>query len=187
MIKFKEIINETNGKRIKHYFNLTQLVEITGLSIRSLKYRMLTVKEKYKDVPNLLHKEGREWRLHYTIVSEFLPKYKTNKATIYNHNWESITTWNTKNSYDIKYHKAIIDEVVSELPNNKIAYTIEKDKRGINHVHLISDVPVEILNTTIKTTLSKYLTLKRECWIQTNTINNKFSVIEYIKKASITN
>ena len=44
--RFNELINETNSYRIKKYYNLSQLEELTGMSIRSLKYRMLDVKQK---------------------------------------------------------------------------------------------------------------------------------------------
>lgn len=184
MIKFKELINKTNESRIKNYYNLSQLKDITGLKMRALKYRMLVVKEKYKDVPSLLEKVGREWRLHYTLVVEFLPKYNTVSKTIYNHNWQTFTTWNPKNNYTVEYHKQLLNEIKDKLPNNTIVYTIEKDKRGFNHVHIVTDATKETMSKIVEGTLSQYLDLAFDCRTQTNKINNKFSVIEYIKKAS---
>ena len=184
MKEFKKLINITNENRLQTFYNLSQLKDITGLKTRALKYRMLIVKEKYKDVPNLLKKVGREWRLHYTLVNEFLPKYNTGTKTIYNHNWQTFTTWNPKNNYTIEYHKQLLNEIKDKLPNNTIVYTIEKDLRGVNHVHVVSDATKETMNQIVEGTLGQYLDLAFDCRIQTNTLNNKFSVIEYIKKAS---
>lgn len=184
MKKFKELINETNENRIKQYFNLTQLSEITGLGTRALKYRMLQVKEKYKDVPALLKKEGRNWNIHYTIINEFLPKYKTSNTTIYNFDWKSMCTWNTKFNYDFEYHKQIITEIKQELPNTKIIYAIEQDGRGINHVHLIADVLTDIVFSVTQKVLGQYMDIPTDCRIQTSTVLNRYSIIEYVKKAT---
>lgn len=183
MKEFNERINETNKGRIKHYYNLSQLEEITGLKPRALKYRMLDVKEKYNDVPNLVKKVGREWRLHYTIVNEFMPKYNCSTKTIYNHNWQSFTTWNPQSNYSIDYHKQLILEIKEQLPNNSIAYTIEQDQRGNNHVHMITDAPESIVRDLVETTISQYLDIRFDCVTQTSKLNNKYSAIEYIKKA----
>ena len=43
----KKNINDINNGRAKIYYQLNQLEEITGLSTRTLKYRMKLVKEKY--------------------------------------------------------------------------------------------------------------------------------------------
>ena len=55
--KFNELINNANSKRYKTYYKLNQLPEITGLSIRMLKYKMVKIKEKYNGVTSLLYKE----------------------------------------------------------------------------------------------------------------------------------
>jgi hypothetical protein len=47
MKEFNVLINETNDTRMKRYYNLSELVKITGMSTRALKYRMLDVKKKY--------------------------------------------------------------------------------------------------------------------------------------------
>jgi hypothetical protein len=179
-----KLINEANENRIKLFYNLSELTTITGLKIRALKYRMLEVKEKYADIPNLLKKEGRTWKIHYTLIIEFLPKYNNTNKTIYTENWVSTSSWNTKNNYSVDYHIQIIDEVKAKLPNQKIAYTIELDKRNVHHVHLVSTVKTDILETVVQAVLKQYLDLKTECRVQTNKINNKYSMIEYLRKAS---
>jgi hypothetical protein len=179
------IINEINKTRIKIYYNLNELTTITGLKTRALKYRMLDVKEKYSDVPNLLRKEGRTWKIHYTLVIEFMPKYTTTTRTIYNQKWISTSTWNPKNNYTIDYHKQLVDEVKAQLPEHKIAYTIEIDKRNVHHVHLMSTADTINLANAVEKVLSQYLDLMKECMVQTNKIHNKYSLFEYLRKASL--
>ena len=112
----KEIINQINSGRAKIYYQLNQLEGLTGMSTRSLKYRMKEVKVKYSGVSHLLHRNGRAWEIHYTLIDEFLPKYNKKQTTIDNHKWETLLTWNTKDSYDIKYHIQLIHEVKQKLP-----------------------------------------------------------------------
>ena len=110
------------------------------MSIRSLKYRMKVVKEKYSNMPSLLNKVGNKWQIHNTIIStEFMPKYKKKQTNIMNHQWETLITWNMANSYDIKYHQQLITEVKDELPSVNIGYVIELDGRGVNHIHALTD------------------------------------------------
>ncbi len=179
-----KIINEINKTRIKIYYNLNELTEITGLKTRALKYRMLEVKEKYVEVPHLLRKEGKCWKIHYTIVNEFFPKYTPNTKTIYNENWTSTSTWNPKYNYSNDYHVQLVNEVKTLLPEHKIAFTIEKDKRGIHHVHLMSTAKTKDLTNAVEIVLGQYIDLKKECVIQTTNIHNKYSLFEYLKKAS---
>ena len=72
------VINEINKSRIQVYYNLNELIPITGLKARALKYRMLDVKQRYAETPHLLNKEGRSWKIHYTLIIEFMPKYSPN-------------------------------------------------------------------------------------------------------------
>lgn len=179
------VINEINKTRIKLYYNLNELIPITGLKTRALKYRMLEVKEKYTDIPNLLRKVGRSWKIHYTLIIEFMPKYSPNTKTIFNENWTSTSTWNLKNNYTVDYHKQIVNEIKALLPGHKIAYTIEADNRGVHHTHIMSTANTNDLALTVESVLSQYLDLKYECHIQTNKINNKYSLLEYLRKASL--
>ena len=179
------VINEINKNRIKLYYNLSELIPITGLKTRALKYRMLNVKQRYSDIPNLLRKDGRSWKIHYTLIVEFMPKYSPNTKTIYNENWTSTSTWNTKNNYTVDYHIQLVNEVKALLPEYKIAYTIESDGRGVHHTHLMSTANTNDLAHAVELVLSQYLDLKSECRIQTSYINNKYSLLEYIRKASL--
>lgn len=185
MKKFYDLIDETNENRIKVYYCLSELEKITGMSPRALKYRMLEVKRKYCDVPSLLSKKDRKWQIHYTIVDEFKPKYNTKNRTIETFNLKSIATWNPKYNYDVKYHIELIKEIKQQLPKNILIYTVEVDSRGINHTHLVTDAETNELNKAVMTTLKKYILDKNEIQVKVDIIINKFSTIEYIKKAPV--
>lgn len=178
----KKIINGLNENRIKVFYQLNQLMPITGMSIRSLKYRMKKVKEKYSDMPNLLKRNGRTWQIHYTIIDEFMPVYKKAITTINNHKWETLVTWNTKDSYDIKYHIQLVNELKREIPYANIAYVIEQDGRGNNHIHAITDgYLIPVTNATNKV-LSKYLLNEYNCKYQIENINKRYSITSYLQK-----
>lgn len=183
MKEFNTLINKTNDNRIKVYYNLSELERLTGLSIRALKYRMLDVKKKYNGVPSLLSKKNREWQIHYTIVDEFNPKYKTKNRNVETYDLQSMATWNPKFNYDVKYHLELIKEIKSQLPKNIISYAVELDKREINHTHIVSDADVYSLNAAINNTIRKYLLNDNEIQILVEPIRNKHETVEYIKKA----
>jgi hypothetical protein len=182
MKDYDKLLSEANSNRIKTYYNLTELAEITGMCLRALKYRMINVKKKYNDVTMLLNKKNREWQIHYTIIKEFEPRYKVKNSTIYNFNWVSMATWNPKFNYDIKYHVHIVDEVKKQLPNNTIFYAVEVDGRGLNHTHLISDAQTPLLNEVVTSTIRKYIDDEKECQILVELIHNKYSSVEYLRK-----
>jgi len=185
MKRFNELINQTNEKRIKVYYNLAELERVTGMSTRALKYRMLEVKRKYQDIPTLLSKRNREWEIHYTIIDEFKPKYNTKGRSIETFDLKTIVTWNPKFNYDVKFHLQLIKEVKEQLPNNLIEYTVELDYRGYNHAHLISDADQHHVCKAVNKILNKYLLSKDVIQVDIDYIRNKFSTVEYIKKAPI--
>ncbi|WP_396162916.1 hypothetical protein [Flavobacterium sp.] len=177
----KQIINNINEGRVKIYYQLNQLNAITGLSMRALKYRMITVKEKYNGINSLLYKEGKKWQIHYTIIDEFMPVYKPRMTTVDNHPWSTIVTWNTRDSYDIKYHEHLVQEVKSQLPELNVAYVIEQDGRGINHIHCLTDgEPSETL-VPVENVLTKYID-RTDYRLQVNKINSLSSAVGYLKK-----
>lgn len=181
--KYNELLEKINSGRIKIYYKLNELETITGLCSRSLKYRMKIVKEKYNNVPSLLAKKGREWQIHYTIVDDFMPKYNKSKTTIFNHKWQTFITWNMKKNYEIKYHIELIEQVKEKLPSANIAYVIEQDKRGYNHIHAITDEFKDEVQIAVGNILNTYLE-KSDFRTQIETINNNSSTINYLKKSS---
>lgn len=180
--EYKEIINDVNCSRAKIYYQLNQLEYITGMSERSLKYRMKIIKEKYTNIPTLLHRNGRAWQIHYTIINEFMPKYKKNQTTVINHKWETLLTWNTKDNYDVKYHTHLISEIKENLPSVNIGYVIETDRRGVNHLHAVTDGHKESVEKTVNLILTKYID-RSQYRCQIEKINNNGSIISYLKKS----
>lgn len=186
MKDYNQLLNETNDTRLKVYYSLTELMELTGMCARALKYRMLTVKKKYEGVPSLLSKKDRTWKIHYTIVNEFDPKYNIKSKTIHNYNWTTMATWNPKFNYDVKYHQELINQIKEQLPNNVVSYTVETDGRGVNHAHIISDADMKQLNDAVTLTIRKYIEDPYECRVLVEPIYNKYSAVEYLKKAPLT-
>lgn len=181
-VNAKEIINNINSSRIKIYYQLNQLEEITGLSPRTLKYRMKLVSEKYANIPNLLKRNGRAWQIHYTIIDEFMPIYTKSQTTLSNHKWETLVTWNMKDDYDVKYHTQLINEVKEKLPSCNIAYVIEMDGRNFNHVHALADGYNDEVTNAVSEVLEKYIN-KSDYRFQVEKINNRSSVTNYLKKS----
>jgi hypothetical protein len=181
-VESKEIINKINSGRIKVHYKLNELEGITGLCSRSLKYKMKSIKDKYADIPSLLIKSGREWKIHYTIIDEFMPIYKKQQTNIYNHGWQTMLTWNLKNNYDYSYHIELIEQVKTIIPSTNIAYVVEHDGRGYNHVHAIVDLEKKEVEQAVDEVLNRYL-CKTDYRSQIEKINNKSSVTTYLQKS----
>jgi len=141
---------------------------------------MKKVKEKYAGVDKLLTKKGRSWKIHYTIIEEFMPKYK--KPTNYfNYGWKSFITWNLKDSYDLDYHKYLITEIRNLIPKSIFIYTIEKDSRGVHHLHALTDINVSYISKYVTATLNRYLN-RYDYKALISEVNNKYSAIRYLQK-----
>lgn len=184
--KYNELINDANKGRSNIYYQLNQLPEITGLCLRMIKYRMIKVKKKYEGVTSLLLKDGKKWKIHHSIVNEFMPINGTKDKNENSYNWQSFVSWNPQFNYDSDYHIELIKEVKSNMPENKIQYTVELDKRGFNHVHFISDAAVPDVKKTVEKVIFKYFSWF-EISYQVSEINNKFSSVSYTQKAPVRN
>lgn len=190
-MKNENIINELSKEKVKIYFKLNQLSEITGLKPRALKYRMIEVKAKYANIPALLKRNGRSWQIHYSIIDEFLPKKKRKETNIYTFDWKNIVTWNPKENYDVDYHIELIHQIKEQLPNNTILYAIETDSRDINHVHFVTDADMDELNKVVDRTLKLFLSHQigkkthKEYHLEINKIYNKYNLVSYLRKAPL--
>jgi hypothetical protein len=180
----KKLVNDSNNKRSNIYYQLNQLEKITGLSSRMLKYKMAKIKLKYEGVTSLLKKEGRKYQIHTSIINEFLPINKRKSYNENNYNWKTFASWNPFQNYDAEYHFVLIQEIKSFLPENTIKYTIELDRRGINHVHFISDASVPDLKKMVNKVIFKYFSW-HEITYQVGNINNKYSSVSYTQKAPV--
>jgi hypothetical protein len=183
---YNNLVNESNKKRSNIYYQLNQLNEITGLSARMLKYKMLKVKEKYAGVTNLLNKTGGKWQIHHSIINEFMPQNKRKTYNENNYNWTCFVTWNPFQNYDAHYHLELIKEIKSNIPDNTIKYTIELDRRGYNHVHFLSNATLIKTKEMVEKVILKYFSW-HEVIYQVKEINNKFSSVHYTDKAPVKN
>ena len=166
------------------YYKLNQLKELTGLSTRMLKYRMLKVKKKYSGRAELLNKEGKSWRIHYSLINEFMPVNKLKNNPVSLDNWKCFGTWNPFKNYDVEYHYQLIKEIKEQLPQHKVKYAIEHDNRGHNHTHFICEASTSYTKKIVENVISKYFTWY-EIVHQVGDINNKFSSMRYLTKAPI--
>ena len=181
-----KLVNDSNKNRSNIYYQLNQLTTITGLSLRMLKYKMLNVKEKYAGVTNLLKKEGKYWKIHHSIVNEFMPVNKRKSIDDTNYRWSSFVTWNPFENYDADYHVELIKEIKNRLPSNIIKYTIEVDRRCYNHVHFVSDATPSETKKIVDEVLLKYFNWS-EIMYQVIEIKNNYSSDEYLQKAPVRN
>jgi len=180
--KYIELINEASKDKVQTFYQLNELKRITGLSIRTLKYRMVDVRRRYEGINSLLFKDGRRWQIHYSLLDEFMPLYKKKNTTILNYQWETMLTWNTLQPYDVGYHSYLINEIKDKTPNLNIAYCIEQDSRGVNHLHALFDGHVDEVKYQVHSTLNKYMDCK-DYKSQLAAINNKYCSINYLQKA----
>ena len=61
-------------KKIKTYYSSSEIMEFYQISERTLRYRLVELKHKYKGQPSLLSKQNKKWRIHYSILEHFAPK-----------------------------------------------------------------------------------------------------------------
>lgn len=181
-VKFDEQIELFYSERKKKdYYSCSDVMEITGISERTLRYRLKELAELYKDVPSLINKKNRKWRIHANLVDQFLPKYEPRVYTLANYDWKSVTTWITVDNYDEAYHRQLIYEVEQAYPDNTFHCVIEKTKKGINHVHIVSDAPSDKLYSGVTATLNQYIEPSRYRY-EVEDIRNKPQIIRYLKK-----
>lgn len=183
-MKNETLIEQCNSKRSKIYYRLNQLEDITGLSPRMLKYKMKHIKTKYENIPSLLRKNGKSWKIHISIVNEFMPIRKRQSYTESNYHWKTFVSWNPKENYTPEYHTQLIQDIKSELTNYLIKYTIETDKREVNHAHFITDATETETQRAVEVVLSKYFG-EKEVVTKVSPILNKYSSVCYTNKAPI--
>jgi len=62
----------------KTHLKYADVINVTGISERTFRYRIKELKEKYKDSPDLLYKKRQSWNVHISLLPEFRNKH-TNK------------------------------------------------------------------------------------------------------------
>jgi DNA-binding Lrp family transcriptional regulator len=170
-----------NNRKLKEYYSAKKIMELTGISERTFRYRVKELSEQYKEVPSLLHKKNRKWKIHYSIVDRFQPKYQPREFTLYNLNWKSFITWNTVDRFDNEYHQHLINEVMVAFPDSNFFSAIEKTKKDVNHVHMVSDASPNEIEITINKILQQYIK-KGQYMLEVTEVIKKSQSINYLKK-----
>lgn len=136
-------------KREKEYYSLTEVEKLVDLKTRSVKYRMLKVKEKYKDNKKLLFKGKKNWHIHKSILFEFdrIQLNKAGKIAKYN----SLVTISPDGCYEVEALTAALPLIKKEMEkidvNASMYYYIEQGERGkLNHVHFVTNITPNFKN-----------------------------------------
>ncbi len=140
----------------KKYYTSTEVMQKVGICLRTFRYRISKLKVKYANVPSLLFKEDNKWYIHRQLLEEFIPKKRRTK-TIFNKDWNTLITWNTLSEYDIQYHEQLVKEIKEAFPRGNFDFVIEQTKGGINHTHLVSDLPLEELEQLVDSIINNYI------------------------------
>jgi hypothetical protein len=61
-------------KKYKTYYTTTEIMDFYQISERTIRYRLLELKEKYKRRPSLLTKQNNIWKINHSILEDFAPK-----------------------------------------------------------------------------------------------------------------
>ena len=120
-------------------------------------------------------------KIHYTLVDEFITKYKPRTFTATNYDWETFITWSLAENYDKEYHQRLINEVMMSFDKFSFHYCIEKTKKGLNHVHMVTNADKNEITTEVDKILSNYLN-KNAYRLQVEDINKKSMAVRYINK-----
>lgn len=143
----------------KKYYTSPEVMEKMGICLRTFRYRIAKLRIKYANVPSLLYKENNKWYIHRQLLKEFVPKKRRTK-TIYNKDWNTIVTWNTRDKYDIAYHQQLAKEIKEAFPKGNFDYVVEQTKGGTNHTHLVCDLSVEELEEPVDEIINNYIPKK---------------------------
>ncbi len=130
-------------KREKEYYSLIEVVQMVDLKTRAVKYRMLEVKEKYKNNSKLLFKSKKNWNIHHSILFEFDRKQLTRMEKLAKYN--SLVTVAPDGNYQVEALTEALKLIKLELnkidANCNMYYYIEQGERsGINHIHFLTNL-----------------------------------------------
>lgn len=178
--RFNEIIKSKNDNKLDKWYCLKDLVEIKGISYRSLKTMVKGVYKNHKDLGTIYKKSGRYF-IKYNLLDAFELKQPRRK-TVYSHNWKANISYTTKDCYSIEYHQKIIDEIKDETSSVNYLEAIEKDKSNRYHVHMIADYEPKYLKPIISDVLNKYLDSSSNYRLYCEPVQNKACSINYLIK-----
>jgi hypothetical protein len=136
-------------KKEKEYYSLVEIEQLVDLKTRSVKYRMVEVKKKYKDNKKLLYKGKKNWNIHKSIIFEFDRKQLSVTERLAKYN--SLVTISPDGNYDIEALRAALQLIKIEMEkidvNASMFYFIEQGERGgLNHVHFVTNITPNFKN-----------------------------------------
>ncbi len=177
----------SNLKR-KIYYDTNTVMDITGVSERTLRYRLAEVSKKYKKVPSLLYQKKREWRIHNSILDEFIPKYKSKGKHLVNREWKSFITWAPRDKYCKGYHASLVKQIMDcfppeAYPTERFFPVLEKNSSGVHHVHLLSIYPPDEIGDVVESVIRiKQLLTTKDCRVEVAPVHSKAQAITYLFK-----
>lgn len=177
--EFNEIIKQINSKKYNKWYTLKDLVTIKNISYKSLKNMVKEVFDFYSP-QGTIRKEGRRYFIHYSILDAFKLK-RQRETTFYSHFWLSNISWATKDYYDKDYHQYLIAELKLLTPSINFIETIELDKKGKYHVHLLADALPEDLKPFLEKYLDFYLE-RKNYRLYCEPVYNTGSSVDYLLK-----
>lgn len=179
----KKDIEKFYKKRKPITYNKNEIKEIAGISLRTYKYRIKELKQKYEGIPNLFEMKKNEWRVHQDLIHHFFRKTKKKKVTsVYQINWKTFITWVPGDNFSEDYHSHLIKKVIDAFPGGLFLPVIEKTEAGVNHVHMICDLDeVTIGGNKINKLLKDYWEWW-ECRIEVEPIEDIVKAVNYTLK-----
>lgn len=163
-------------------YSSMEVKELTDISLRTLRYRIKEVHELVGKIDNIFYQKNDDWVIHQSMVHHFLRKTKRKKvANVYQIDWKTFVTWIPEINYSKEYHSQIIRLIMDIFPNNLFLPVIETTEKGINHVHILSDLDERTLIKSVKKVMTNYWTFW-ECRIDVEPIRDKILSVNYILK-----
>lgn len=191
------MIKEEATKALEYYFSklkrkihydTQEVKDITGISERTLRYRLAELSIKYKEVPALLYQKNRAWKIHNSILEEFIPKYKSRGNHLVNRDWNSFITWAPRDNYCKEYHASLVKQIMDNFPpekypTEKFFPVLEKNQNGTYHVHLLSFYSKEEIEKVVESVIRIGVLLsKTDCRVEVAPVYSKTQAITYLFK-----
>jgi hypothetical protein len=177
---YQELVKQLNNTKYNNWYKLKDLVVILNISYKSLKNMVGKVYEKNNPL-GTIRKEGRRYYIHYSILDCFKLK-QPRVTTIYSHDWKSNISWTTKDYYDMNYHKYLINHLKINCKGVNFIETIELDKNGRYHTHILADAEPKEIKPIIENLLNVCLDNYKFYRLYCEDVNNIGCSVDYLLK-----
>lgn len=182
--EFNDLLNRYHDNHLQRYFNLKELMPITGMKDRQIKKQVKIISQRYQGATNLIEKAGREWKIHYSIVDVFMPK-KRRQETLYNQHWNTFLTINPMtNGNRLKLFDEFIREFNSLFPSSYSYSAIESsysNKLHNQHIHIVSTMASDEIVAKTNDLIELYF---GKAVVRYESVMNRYMSLQYLKKAN---